>query len=340
MRMIERVWYGESEIDRAARTLLSPLELIYRGIIAARGELYDRGVLPVKKSAIPIVSIGNVAVGGTGKTPIAAWLAHELMNHGRQPAIVLRGYGDDEPHVHARMNPRVPVIVSADRVEGIERAVKGGANVVVLDDAFQHRRAARDVDIVLLSADNLSATTRVLPAGPYRESLNALDRATAVIITRKAATDEDVVRATGIVKRYARDKPVAVARLYLDQLVRETGPHTIDDVSVLQGKSVLAIAAIGNPAAFFAQLDCAGANVTRRGFPDHHAFTREEGKTLAAEAANHDYAVCTLKDAVKLSALWPAAAKALWYVSLAVTIEQGRPELDRILNRLFKPNGN
>ena len=338
--MIERVWYGESEIDRAARTLLSPLELIYRGIIAARGELYDLGVLSAKKSAIPVVSIGNVAVGGTGKTPVAAWLAHELMNRGRLPAIVLRGYGGDEPKVHARMNPRVPVIVSGDRVEGIERAMQGGANVVVLDDAFQHRRAARDVDIVLMSADNVSATTRVLPAGPYRESLNALDRATAVIITRKAASDEDVARAMEIVHRYAPNKPVAVARLYFDQIVRESGPHTVGDVSVLQGKSVLAIAAIGNPAAFFSQLECAGADVTQRSFPDHYAFTRKEAAALAGEAVRYDYAVCTLKDAVKLSALWPAAGRALWYVSLAVTIEQGRPELDRILTRLFKPNGN
>lgn len=340
MRLIDRVWFGESELDRAARTLLSPFELLYRGIVGVRGELYDRGLLSVKKAAIPIVSIGNVAVGGTGKTPVAAWLAQKLLNAGRLPAIVLRGYGDDEPHVHARMNPQIPVIVTADRVEGIARAIDGGANIVVLDDAFQHRRAARDVDIVLMSADNFSETTRVLPAGPYRESLTALERATVIIITRKAASDADVERVTQIAKRYSRGKPVAVARLYLDQIIRETGPNTVADVSVLQGKSVLAIAAIGNPNAFFAQLDCAGATVTRRSFADHHAFTREEGAALAAEAARHDYAVCTLKDAVKLRVLWPAAARALWYVSLAVTIEQGRPELDRILNGLFKPNGN
>jgi len=193
---------------------------------------------------------------------------------------------------------------------------------------------------VLLSADDVSETARVLPIGPYRESLSALDRATAIIITRKAASDDDVARAMEIAKRYARNKPVAVARLYLDQVVRETGPHAVEDVSVLQDKSVLAMAAVGNSSAFFAQLDCAGGRVTARSFPDHHAFTRDEAVALAAEAGDHDYAVCTLKDAVKLSALWPAAAKALWYVSLAVSIEQGRPELDRILTGLFKPNGN
>src|SRR4029079_7109624 len=205
MRLIERLWFGDSEIDKAARTLLSPLELAYRGIVTARSELYERGLVTVKKSAVPVVSVGNVSVGGTGKTPVAAWLAHELMNGGKMPAVGLRGYGDDEPHVHARMNPRIPVIVSSDRVDGIEQAIKGGANVVVLDDGFQHRRAARDVDIVLLSADDVSETARVLPIGPYRESLSALDRATAIIITRKAASDDDVARAMEIAKRYARN---------------------------------------------------------------------------------------------------------------------------------------
>src|SRR5690242_15793153 len=98
--------------------------------------LYDTGVFASHDPAIPAVSVGNVTVGGTGKTPVAAWIATELVERGARPAIVLRGYGDDEPLVHARLNPNVPVIVAADRVAGIAQARDTGATIAVLDDAF------------------------------------------------------------------------------------------------------------------------------------------------------------------------------------------------------------
>src|SRR5690348_7442624 len=130
---------------------------------------------------LPTLSVGNVTVGGTGKTPVAAWIAAELIDRGARPAIVLRGYGDDEPLVHARLNPDVPVIVAPDRLEGIARAAASGADVAVLDDAFQHRRAQRTADIVLVSAERWTRTPRLLPAGPWRESLRALRRTSMIL---------------------------------------------------------------------------------------------------------------------------------------------------------------
>jgi tetraacyldisaccharide 4'-kinase len=159
-----RIWYALSPAERTARALLAPLGALYGAATAVRGALYDAGIFPAHAGGIAAVSIGNLTVGGTGKTPIAAWLASEFLARGAHPAIVLRGYGADEPLVHQRLNPDVPVIVDADRVRGVARAVAAGADIAVLDDAFQHRRAAREADIVLVSADQWPERASFPPA--------------------------------------------------------------------------------------------------------------------------------------------------------------------------------
>src|SRR3982751_3586102 len=125
--LIERVWFGDDVIARAARFALAPTEVIYRASVGIREALYDAGVLTTHQPVLPVVSVGNLTVGGTGKTPVSAWIAKELVDRGAHPAIVLRGYGNDEPRVHARLNPLVPVIVAAHRVSGIARAREAGA---------------------------------------------------------------------------------------------------------------------------------------------------------------------------------------------------------------------
>jgi len=133
--LADRVWYEERVSSRVARGVLAPGSLLFRAAVAARNGLYDAGVLRSATLPLPAVSVGNISVGGTGKTPVAAWIAGELAARGRVPAVVLRGYGGDEPLVHRRLNPGVHVIVAADRVDGARRAHAAGADVVVLDDA-------------------------------------------------------------------------------------------------------------------------------------------------------------------------------------------------------------
>jgi tetraacyldisaccharide 4'-kinase len=313
--------------------LLAPAEAIYRVVVTARGVLYDRKVFRAEDFSIPIISVGNLTVGGTGKTPVAAWIASRLSAKGVIPGIVLRGYGADEIIVHQRLNEGAPVIASADRVRGIREAIAQGVDAVVLDDAFQHRRASRDADVVLVNADAWSGSPRLLPAGPWREPLRAAKRGTLVIITRKTADRSKVEDVRRALANAAPHVPVATAHLAPGDLRSTTTGQTLP-LHVLQGADLTAIAAIADPNSFFRQLTELGAVVRPHSFADHHAFTRREASDLARHASSSDFVVCTLKDAVKLESLWPAEAGSLWYVSQRLRIEDGQEHIDRLLDNV------
>ena len=191
MSAVQTIWYGDGAGARAARVALSPASWLYEAGVRLRDWRYSQSGDAVHASAIPVLSLGNITVGGTGKTPVAAWAAAQLRDRGAHPAIVMRGYGDDEPLVHARLNADVPVIVDADRVHGAERAREMGADCVILDDGFQHRRIARIADWVLVAAERWRDDLRVLPSGPLREPLSALRRANVLVVTRKSASRAD-----------------------------------------------------------------------------------------------------------------------------------------------------
>lgn len=334
--MIETVWTGRGKRARVARAMLAPAEALYGAVIAIRGKLYDWGIFSATEFSVPVLSVGNLSVGGTGKTPVAAWIARRFLEKGAAPAVVLRGYGGDETIVHERLNEGIPVIAAADRVRGIREAIAQGVDVVILDDAFQHRRARRDADILLVSADAWRGKPRLLPAGPWREPLRAARRATLVIIIRKTADRsalEDVKRALA---NAAPRVPVAIAHLAPGELKSTATGQTLP-LHALQGADLTAIAAIAQPESFFKQLTELGAVVRPFSFPDHHAFTRAEARNLAAETGNSDFVVCTLKDAVKLESLWPAEAGSLWYVSQRLRIEDGQEHIDRLLDNLLSP---
>jgi tetraacyldisaccharide 4'-kinase len=335
-RIVDSVWTGRGSGARTARFIVSPLELAYRGIVAGRGWLYDRQLLRVETFSVPVVSVGNLSVGGTGKTPVAAWLAHRVAGRGAKPAVVLRGYGGDETIVHERLNPDVPVIASADRARGIRAAIAQGADVVILDDAFQHRRAARNADVILIDADTWSGSVRLIPAGPWREPLRSARRANAVVITRKIADAGVVEGVRRAVAAAAPRVPIAIAHLAPADLHSTATGQTLP-LHVLQGADLMAIAGVARPESFFRQLTELGAVVRPHVFPDHHAFTSGEAQALAAQAGNSDFVVCTLKDAVKLESLWPPEAGSLWYVSQRLRIEDGLPEIDRMLDSLLAP---
>ena len=332
-RIVETVWTGRGGRATALRALLSPLEVAYRGAVAMRGWMYDSGLFSAEKFSVAVVSVGNLSVGGTGKTPVAAWLARTLTERGIKASIVLRGYGGDETLVHQRLNANVPVIVAADRPRGIREAIAQGADVVILDDAFQHRRAARDADVLLVDADSWSGTTRLLPAGPWREPLRSASRASLVIITRKTADKATVEAARRAVAAAAPHVPIAIVHLIPGDL-RSTSTGQTLPLHALRGADLTAIAAIARPESFFRQLTELGAVVRPHSFPDHHAFTSSEARHLAAQASSSDFVVCTLKDAVKLESIWPAEAGSLWYVSQRLKIEDGQPHIDRMLDNL------
>ena len=330
MSAVQRVWYGDDAAARAARAALTPASWLFRASVEFRAWRFTHSSGAELPSPVPALSLGNLTVGGTGKTPVAAWAAAALRARGATPAIVMRGYGDDEPLVHARLNPTVPVIVDADRIRGAGSARSQGADCVILDDGFQHRRIARDSDWVLVAAEHWRDDLRLLPAGPLREPLQSLARADILVVTRKnasrSAADEIASRLGARFPRLG----VAVCHLALEALVdARTGQR--QPIRWLADKRVVAAAAVGEPDAFFAQLRAAGARVEARSYRDHHAFNASDVFELAAAAGRREGLVCTLKDAVKLAPLWPAAAAPLWYVSQIAVIERGDAVLDRAL---------
>ncbi|HWH52613.1 MAG TPA: tetraacyldisaccharide 4'-kinase [Gemmatimonadaceae bacterium] len=338
--LLDDLWYGESAGARAGRALAAPASKLFGAVVGARDLMYEAGWLRTHATPIPVVSVGNLTVGGTGKTPIAAWVARELAARGAHPAVVLRGYGDDEPLVHSAVNPSIPVVTAADRVAGVDRAAGLGASIAVLDDAFQHRRVRRAADLVLVSADRWTPSVRLLPAGPWREPLSAARRATLVIVTRKAASEAAVDAVNEAVARAAPSVPRVTVRLALGELVRTDAADVASEtrpIASLAGARVHAVLAIADPRAFVRQLEAIGASVRTSVFLDHHAFTDAESARIARSIGDGEWAVCTLKDAVKLAPRWPRLAPPLWYVSQRVTVERGVGGLERMLDDLVRP---
>ena len=326
---VEWLWRDTGAAAGFARSLLIPASALFGAAVRVRNSLYDRHVLRVRTPRIPALSVGNLTVGGTGKTPVSSWLALRLRALGAHPAIVMRGYGGDEPLVHARLAPTVPVVVGADRLEATARAASQGADVAVLDDAFQHRAVARAADIVLISADARDATGRLLPVGRYREGMSALRRASLVIVTRKAASLDLARAAAARASLAAPGVPVAIVHLAIDSVhVDAFAPMPLES---LRGRSVLAIAGVGDGATFGEQLAQAGAVVRLRAYPDHHAFAVSDARSLAESLASGEIPICTLKDAVKLVPLWPREAPAIGYVSQAVIVDENGSAIDAML---------
>jgi tetraacyldisaccharide 4'-kinase len=334
--LVERLWYGDDAMASLSRSLLTPVERLFGGVVGARDILYDAGWLPASETAIPAVSVGNLTVGGTGKTPIAAWIARGLEARGAHPAVILRGYGGDETLVHRVLNPTIPVIVGADRVAAVATAASQGADIAVLDDAFQHRRVQRLADLVLISADRWTTDARLLPAGPWREPLKAVRRATLVIVTRKAASDRTVELVHERLSHVAPAIPRVSVRLDAGDLIRADDPLVTRPLDAIVGKTIHCILSIADPAAFVAQLEQCGARVEASIFPDHHPFSAAEVAQMTAGFHATDWVVCTLKDAVKLAPHWPRLAPPLWYVSQQVMVERGVGGLERVLDDLVR----
>lgn len=308
---------------RLLRGLLLPSAAVFYVTAAARARSYAFGWRRVYRPALPTIVVGNLSIGGTGKTPLAGWLAARLARQGERPAILLRDAGGDEAVLHRAHVPGALVIVDPDRPRGARRAAAAGASLLILDDGFQRLDLARDVNLALLSADAADAVPWVLPAGPWRESGHALRRADAVVVTRKAADDDTVIAVTRRADRIVGPNvPTAVVRFPLTGFTELHSGRAVG-LERVRHRSVLAVAGIGDPHAFAAQLAGLGARVTLAARPDHYPYPRADVVRLLHAAAGVDYVVLTAKDAVKLRRRWPAPSPPTLVAELGVVWERG-----------------
>ena len=290
-----RLWSGKAGfLGMVVGAALLPLEWIYSGVVGLRSRAYDLGVLTSVASPIPVISVGNVAVGGTGKTPFAGWLVTRLIEMGRRPALVIRGYGSDEVLLHRQWNPDAVLVVEAQRAKGIALAAERGADVAVLDDGFQHRSAKRDVDIVLVAAEHAQRRA-LLPRGHLRESMRSLERADVIVMTRKVA---DAAEAQAIAEQLSGGAVRAQVLFEAVEWVDLEGAL----VSPPVGQSLLAVTSVADPTPFCKSVRTQTSGDTElMAFPDHHDFSEDDVARIL-RVANGRAVATTEKDAVKLKA--------------------------------------
>jgi tetraacyldisaccharide 4'-kinase len=310
---------------------------------------YRRGVLASHDSPVPVISVGNITAGGTGKTPMVAWIVRHLVASGRKPAIVMRGYlavkaapgaepKSDEAQLLARLTG-APVIIEPDRVAGARRAAEGGCDVVVLDDGFQHRRLRRQLDIVLIDAVEPLGFGHCLPRGLLREPPAALADADAVVITHAdEVTPEQLTSLRSklaalcnpsVTIAQAAHKPLAV----IDDAGRSHPP------AALAGRAVLAFSGLGSPDHFLESLTRLGARIVATvEMSDHAAYSPSILAKLAeqAKAAGAEIMVTTQKDHVRLAGLAGVEGARIWQLAVEIDVTDGRKELLACVDRAAK----
>ena len=334
---LTELWYRE----RARPSLLQPLAWGYAAVLGLRRGAYASGWLRTHRAGKPLVVVGNLTVGGTGKTPLTIWLARELTARGLKVGVVSRGYGSrngsqprlvdpgadwrevgDEPLLIARRTAG-PTMVGSDRVAAARALAARGVDVIVADDGLQHLALARDYEIVVIDGARGFGNGRVLPAGPLREPVTRLRQADAVVVT-------GAIGPTSLRQALAGRTPFGML-LAATEAVRLDGLAPPRPLAAFGGQRVHAVAGIGNPARFFEQLRVCGLEVIGHAFPDHHPFA-------ASELAFDDElpVLMTEKDAVKCTAF---ANPRLWYVPVAAqfSASDARELLASVLARMPGP---
>jgi tetraacyldisaccharide 4'-kinase len=309
MRWIERQWQTKT----FASWLLLPLALLYGVIVAIRRRLYEGGWLRRVRVDVPVIIVGNITVGGSGKTPFVLWLVQRLRELGWRPGIITRGYGGaarawpqlvtaesdasvvgDEPLLLAR-RADVPVVAGPDRVRTARQLIALGCDVLVSDDGLQHYRLARDIEIAVIDGDRRGGNGRLLPAGPLRESVARLNSVHARVVHGRGRADEWTMALM----------PLGFRRV--------GGVDAIVDPSYFRGRTAHAVAGIGYPPRFFAQLRELGLTIIEHAFPDHYRF--QPGDLALTPPLD---IIMTEKDAVKCE---PFANDAMWYLVVEARID-------------------
>jgi tetraacyldisaccharide 4'-kinase len=307
------------------RSLLLPFVPVYGAGVVLRNVFFDVGILRTQKVAAPVISVGNLSAGGSGKTPFVELLAKRLMHAGRKVAVVSRGYrregsgllvvsngtvqcadasvAGDEPAQMAAKLSGVVVIVDEQRTRGASYAIeKFGANVIILDDGFQHRYLQRTVDVLVIPVSEIEHPGTLLPAGNRREPLSSIRRASLVALSR-CETIAQFENARAIVRKWT-DRPVIGLATRVAAFRRASTRFSVD-IAGMKGKSVLAFSGIGTPGSFDHSLKGLGLDVKKHvSFPDHHHYRRDDLERLKhlMKEVGADYCVTTEKDVARLSA--------------------------------------
>jgi tetraacyldisaccharide 4'-kinase len=302
---------------RRLRWLLAPLSVLYGWAIRARNARFDRSPRASHPADLPVISIGNITVGGTGKTPLVIETVRRLQRLGRRPAILTRGYGaaagqiPDEAKEFSDALPNVPVVIDPDRVAAAATARADlAADCVVVDDGFQHRRLRRDLDVVVIDALDPWGGGWVLPAGRLREPLSSLARADLFIVSRANQVAPSVMsQIESVLARRAPRARVCRATVEPESIVYHDA--RIEDAEALAYHCVLPVCGLGNPTTFQRLVETlAGRVCPPIVFRDHQRYTPRHVRrvTRAAERRGADLVVTTRKDWVKLAPLWSRCA--------------------------------
>lgn len=345
----QRIWNDDDAFRRFSPTrgILFLLSVPYRLMIFLRNRLYERQMLQTFRLSCPVISVGNITVGGTGKTPCVIYLAKMLQRRGFHPAVLSRGYGGnskdpvnivsdgtsillgaevagDEPLLIAQSAPDVPVLTGPRReLTGKAAIERFGADVLICDDAFQHRRLCRDIDVVLMDGRKPLGNGRLLPRGELREPASSLKRASCVILTRMDQAhpaDERVLQVTR-----ASNIPVFRALHRFSDLAAADGRRFPPEV--LEGKNICAFCGIAKPLSFQKMLlDLHPKSLSFNDYPDHHAFTRRDVEELQTKyvSMGADYLVTTEKDAMRLAA-YPGFLERLYVMRMDMEISPPEP---------------
>lgn len=305
--------------------MMTLLSTIYGKVSDVRNRLYDRGIFDTFGLGASTISVGNLTTGGTGKTPLVAYVAELLAERGETVCILTRGYGRDAPHrrilvsdsktvlagfeqggdepleLARKLLGKAIVIADADRVAAAEWAKRRfGVTAFVLDDGFQHRRAKRDLDIVCIDATDPFGRGRMLPAGRLREPIKGLRRADAVVLTRADLVDGSAIADIRNEIASLTSAPIFAAsnRIKCFSAIAG-GPGELSP-----GAAAFAFCALGNPEGFFSMLRRSGVGLTGSlSFGDHHRYTQDDIRAIESRAAGSTVLLTTAKDAVKLSGL-------------------------------------
>lgn len=336
---IQRVWYTDGRFG----WILLPLSALYWVVLSVRRFLYDCGVLRTHNADVPVVIVGNITAGGTGKTPTVLWLVNELRKRGFAPGIVSRGYGGsqsgtsmrveadsdpavvgDEPALLARRG-QCPVVVDPDRVRAAEMLIDDGVDVVIADDGLQHYRLARDYEICVVDGARGLGNRRLIPAGPLREGTQRLDEVDQVLVN-------GVLRGTEYELTVAEQNAVSF-ELVANEACRLNGSLT-RPLAGFADTTVHAVAAIGNPQRFFDLLREQGIQVIEHEFPDHAPLGRKD-----LDFGDEFEIFMTEKDAVKLKR---NMSDKYWYVPVELEMESVdvAPILEQIESRLRAGQGD